>query len=56
MIIYKLSLQEKHSLEKNKVILNKTNTSSTYVKMVLKMFFQGFGKTYQENQTYTFPF
>ena len=24
--------------------------------MVLEMFFQGFGKTYQENQTYTFPF
>lgn len=44
------------ALDKNKVILNKTNTSSTYVKMVLEMFFQGFGKTYQENQTYTFPF
>ena len=44
------------ALDKNKVILNKTNTSSTYVKMVLDMFFQGFGKTYQENQTYTFPF
>lgn len=44
------------ALDKNKVILNKTNTSSTYVKMVLEMFFQGFGKTYQENQIYTFPF
>ena len=44
------------ALDKNKVILNKTNTSSTYVKMVLDMFFQGFGKQYQENQTYTFPF
>lgn len=44
------------ALDKNKVILNKTNSSSTYVKMVLEMFFQGFGKEFLENQVYTFPF
>lgn len=44
------------ALDKNKVVVNKTNSSSTYVKMVLEMFFQGFGKQFQENQTYTFPF
>ncbi|MET3035802.1 hypothetical protein ABXT08_06865 [Chryseobacterium sp. NRRL B-14859] len=40
----------------NKVILNKTSSSSTYVKMTLKMFFNGFGEQYQEEEEYTFPY
>ncbi|WP_418124209.1 hypothetical protein ACNFU2_06385 [Chryseobacterium sp. PTM-20240506] len=40
----------------NKVILNKTVSSSTYVKMTLKMFFNGFGEQYQEEEEYTFPY
>lgn len=44
------------ALDKNKVIVNKTNSAATYVKMVLTMYFKGFGKEFQESQTYTFPF
>ncbi|WP_313091956.1 hypothetical protein [Chryseobacterium flavum] len=40
----------------NKVVLNKTSSSSTYVKMTLKMFFNGFGQQYQEEEEYTFPY
>lgn len=40
----------------NKVVLNKTVSSSTYVKMTLKMFFNGFGEQYQEEEEYTFPY
>ncbi|QWA38893.1 hypothetical protein [Chryseobacterium sp. ZHDP1] len=40
----------------NKVILNKTVSSSTYVKMTLKMFFNGYGEQYQEEEEYTFPY
>jgi hypothetical protein len=40
----------------NKVVLNKTSSSSTYVKMTLKMFFKGFGEQYQEEEEYTFPY
>lgn len=42
--------------DSNKVILNKTSSSSTYVKMTLKMFFNGFGEQYQEEEEYTFPY
>ena len=40
----------------NKVVMNKISASSTYVKMTLKMFFNGFGEQHQEEQVYTFPF
>ena len=40
----------------NKVIINKTNTGSAYVKLTLNMFFKGYGSEHQENQVYTFPF
>ncbi|OBW41125.1 hypothetical protein AB670_02576 [Chryseobacterium sp. MOF25P] len=44
------------ALDKNKVVVNKTNVESAYVKMTLSMYFKGFGSEYQENQTYTYPF
>lgn len=44
------------ALDPNKVILNKTASSSTYVKMSLTMYYKGFGEEYQESQEYTFPF
>ncbi len=42
--------------ESNKVLINKTSSSSGYVKMTLKMYFKGYGKEYQEVQDYTYPF
>lgn len=44
------------ALDKNKVRLKKTDTSSVYVKMVLDMYFEGYGENHQEIQTYTLPF
>lgn len=44
------------ALDKNKVVVNKTNSASAYVKMIVSMYFKGFGNEYQENQTYTYPF
>lgn len=44
------------ALDPNKVILNKTVSSSTYVKMTLKMYFNGFGEQHQELEEYAFPF
>lgn len=40
----------------NKVIVNKTNSIASYVKLTMEMFFKGYGREYQENQEYTFPF
>jgi hypothetical protein len=40
----------------NKVMINKTNAGSAYVKLTLGMYFKGYGKEYQESQVYTFPF
>lgn len=40
----------------NKVVLSKTTNTSTYVKMNLKMFFNGFGQQFQENEEYAYPF
>lgn len=42
--------------DENKVIVNKTNSVASYVKMTLEMYFKGYGREYQENQEYTFPF
>ena len=42
--------------DKNKVIITKTVSSSTYVRMTLDMYLKGFGETYQENQEYAIPF
>lgn len=44
------------ALDKNKIEIKKTNTASSRVKMVLDMYFQGFGEQFQESQSYTFPF
>lgn len=44
------------ALDENKVILNKTIPSATYVKMTLEMYYKGFGEEYQETQNYEFPF
>lgn len=42
--------------DENKVIVNKTNSIGSYVKLTMEMFFKGYGREYQENQVYTFPF
>ncbi|WP_312390800.1 hypothetical protein [Chryseobacterium sp.] len=42
--------------DENKVIVNKTNSVSSYVKMTLEMYFKGYGREFKENQEYTFPF
>lgn len=42
--------------DKNKVLITKTSSSSSYVRMTLSMYFKGFGEQYQENQKYTIPF
>lgn len=42
--------------DKNKVLITKTVSSSTYVRMTLDMYLKGFGETYQENQEYAIPF
>lgn len=42
--------------DKNKVVITKTASSSTYVRMTLDIYLKGFGETYQENQEYAIPF
>lgn len=44
------------ALDRNKVVLNKTASNASYVKMSLEMYFKGFGEEYQDFQEYTFPF
>lgn len=42
--------------DENKVIVNKTNSVASYVKMTMEMYFKGYEREYQESQEYIFPF
>lgn len=44
------------ALDKNKISMEKTNPNAAYVKIQLQMYFNGFGREYQEVQSYDYPY
>lgn len=44
------------ALDGNKITVNKINASASYIKVSLKMVYQGFGELHREQQDYVYPY